>query len=474
MTYDPAEVERRWQQRWEDEEVFRADPDGAGQAFYCLEMLPYPSGRIHMGHVRNYSIGDAVAWFERMRGKNVFHAIGWDAMGLPAENAAIKNGVPPAIWTRENIREMRAQLQRLGFSYDWRREIATCHPGYYRWNQWFFLKMVEHDLAYRARRSLNWCSECATVLANEQVTPGGGCWRHEDTPVTQKELDQWFIRTTRYAERLLEGLDRLGDGWPERVVAMQRHWIGRSEGCRFSFAPAGDSGPEAGIEVFTTRVDTVFGCSAVFLAPEHPALDALAAGGEQEDEVRRFVAAQAGAAGRDDLDREKEGVFTGRYVINPFDGERVPVWVANFVLMEFGTGAVFAQPAHDQRDFEFARKYGLAIRPVVRPDGGDLAEAGAMEEAWTGEGVLDRSGPFSGMTTEEARRRMTEHALQHGFGRAEVQFRLKDWGVSRQRYWGTPIPIVYCDGCGTVPVPESELPVLLPEVGDWKRATGSP
>ncbi|UCF67229.1 MAG: leucine--tRNA ligase, partial [Acidobacteriota bacterium] len=451
MAYDPRQVEQRWQQRWSVEKVFEVEPDEARDKYYCLEMLPYPSGALHMGHVRNYSIGDAVAWFERMRGKNVFHAIGWDALGLPAENAAIKQGVAPAEWTYRNIRQMREQLQRIGFSYDWRREIATCHPSYYRWNQWFFLRMLAHDLVYRARRPQNWCSRCNTVLANEQVTPAGCCWRHEDTPVSIVELDQWFIRTTGYAQRLFRGLDDLAEGWPERVLAMQRHWIGRSEGCRFTFEVLGEvDARDASIEVFTTRIDTVYGCSAVFLAIGHPLAARLAHGSEQQAAVSAFMREQQAAGLRPDEDREKEGVFTGRYAINPFSGERVPIWLANFVLMEFGTGAVFAQPAHDQRDFEFAKKYGLPIRPVIRPADGNVAAGAAMSEAYTEDGLLVSSGPFDGLDTATARERMTQHAAEHGFGSAEVQFRLKDWGVSRQRYWGTPIPIVYCDGCGIV------------------------
>ncbi len=471
MSYDTREVERRWQRRWAEERVFEADPEPGREKFYCLEMLPYPSGRIHMGHVRNYSIGDAAAWFHRMRGRNVFHAIGWDAMGLPAENAAIRNGVPPAEWTWANIRHMRDQLRRLGFSYDWRREIATCHPGYYRWNQWFFLRMLERDMVYRARRSLNWCPRCETVLANEQVTAAGCCWRHDDTPVETVELEQWFIRITRYADRLLAGLDRLAGRWPDRVLAMQRHWIGRSEGCRFRFAV-----PDLGesIEVFTTRVDTVYGCSAVFVAAGHPLARRLVSGTDREQEALRFIEEETRSPARPDEDREKRGVFTGRHAVNPFTGERVPVWLANFVLADFGTGAVFAQPAHDQRDFEFARRYGLPIRPVVRPVEGELPDPATMEEAFTEDGIVERSGPFSGLPSAEARRKMADFARDRGFGGPDVQYRLRDWGISRQRYWGTPIPVIHCPSCGPVPVPERDLPVELPEVPEWKGQTGSP
>ncbi len=472
MAYDTRTIEERWQQRWREDRVFNVSADHQRQKYYCLEMLPYPSGRIHVGHIRNYSIGDANCWFKRLQGYNVLHAIGWDAMGLPAENAALKHGVAPAEWTYSNIRHMRETLQQLGFSYDWDREIATCHPGYYKWNQWFFLKLLEHDMAYRARRSLNWCPKCNTVLANEQVTPSGCCWRHEETLVQKVELDQWFVRTTRYADRLLDGLKRLEGPWPDRVLAMQRNWIGRSEGCRFGFKV---DGLASSIEVFSTRVDTVFGCSAVVIAAAHPIARALAAGTDQAAAVDEFIRSEAAAPpSAPDEDREKLGVFTGRYAINPFSGEQVPIWLANFVLMDFGTGAVFCQPAHDQRDFEFACKYELTIRPVVRPSDGELSNASVMDAAFTEDGVLEYSGIYSGLSSAEARRRMASDAQTHGFGAATVQYRLRDWGISRQRYWGTPIPVIYCDSCGIVPVPEGELPIVLPEVADWKETVGSP
>ncbi len=474
MGYDFRTVEERWQARWSEDRVFKAVPDPSREKFYCLEMLPYPSGRIHVGHVRNYAIGDAFAWYWRLRGRNVFHPIGWDAMGLPAENAAIRNGVPPAEWTLHNIAQMKRQLQRLGISYDWDTETATCDPAYYRWNQWFFLRMLERGLAYRAQRKLNWCPQCATVLAEAQVTPAGCCWRHEDTLVEKKDLTQWFVRITDYTPRLVDNLARLEEGWPERVLTLQRHWLGRSEGCRFAFAVDGPvDGQPAAIEVFTTRVDTVYGCAAVFVAAGHPLVPRLAAGTSREDEVATFVAAEL-AANDDPETREKRGVFTGRHAINPFNGDRVPIWAANFVLADFGTGAVFAQPAHDQRDFEFARRYGLALRPVIHADGAALAEGATMEEAFTEYGVLANSGPFDGLTSAEARVRMAAYAQEHGFGRPETQYRLKDWGISRQRYWGTPIPVVYCDACGIVPVPDADLPVVLPHVPDWKGQTGSP
>ncbi|HNX19534.1 MAG TPA: leucine--tRNA ligase [Acidobacteriota bacterium] len=471
MSYDPRSVERRWQERWSKEEVFKARRDDPRPKFYCLEMLPYPSGRLHVGHVRNYALGDAVAWHERLRGKNVFHPIGWDSMGLPAENAAIKNGVAPAKWTLANIEHMRGQLQRLGISYDWDTETTTCLPEYYKWNQWFFLRMLERGLAYRAKRTLNWCPKCATVLAEAQVTPSNCCWRHEDMQVEKVELDQWFVRITDYRDRLLDNLDGLAAEWPERVITAQRDWIGRSHGCRFAFRV---DGSDDAIEVFSTRVDTVYGCSAVFIAAGHPLTLRLAAGTPQEAAVRAFVEAETKGPSLPPDEKEKVGVFTGRHAVNPFNGEKVPIWTANFVLAEFGTGAVFAQPAHDQRDFEFAAKYGLAVTPVVRAEGGKLADGAAMDRAYTEQGILENSGPFSGLTTEEARRRMSAYAEEKGFGRAEIQYRLRDWGIARQRYWGTPIPVVYCDHCGIVPVPDDQLPVVLPEVPDWKGQTGSP
>lgn len=472
MSYDPRVVESKWQARWLAAQSFRAAPDPGREKYYCIEMLPYPSGRIHVGHIRNYSIGDANCWYKRLAGYNVLHAIGWDAMGLPAENAAIKNGVPPAEWTYANIAHMRDTLQRLGFSYDWSREIASCHPGYYRWNQWFFLKLLEHDLAYRARRTLNWCPRCQTVLANEQVTSEGCCWRHEETRVESVELDQWFVRTTRFAQELVDGIEALEAGWPERVLSMQRNWLGRSEGCRFAFQV---DGLDQSIEVFSTRVDTIYGCSAVVLAALHPLASPLAAGTAQAAAVEQFVREQRGAKPEPiGVEAEKCGVFTGRYAINPFSNQKVPIWLANFVLMEFGTGAVFCQPAHDQRDFEFATKFGLAIQPVILDHEGRSLDPQQMQQAWTEEGVLTRSGPYDGLSSSQARQRMAQDAAQRGFGGPSIQFRLRDWGISRQRYWGTPIPIIYCDACGVVPVPEDQLPVELPAVSDWKGATGSP
>ena len=467
--YDFHEIERRWRPRWEAARVFETSAERPGERFYCLEMLPYPSGRLHMGHVRNYSIGDAVAHFHRLRGRNVLHPMGWDSLGLPAENAAIERGVDPADWTFSNIDTMRRQLKDLGMSYAWDREIATCLPEYYRWNQWFFLRMLERDLVYRSRRVLNWCPRCATVLANEQVE-GGRCWRHDDTEVEPREMDQWFIRITRYAEELDRCLDNLA-GWPEPVRAMQRNWIGRSEGARISFAV--ENSGEA-IEVFTTRIDTICGATFLVLAPDHPLVEPLLAGADRAAaaRVRAFVAA---ARERALVDRfaepEKDGVPTGRSAINPFNGERVPIWVANYVLMEYGTGAIMAVPAHDERDHEFALRFGLPIRTVVAPPDG--ADRSVLYTAAEG-GTLVESGPFSGMPAPKARAAMAQHAREKGFGSATVTYRLRDWGISRQRYWGTPIPVVYCDRCGVVPVPDDDLPVVLPKGVRFEGITGAP
>ncbi len=419
-------------------------------------MLPYPSGRIHMGHVRNYSIGDAVARFERMRGRNVLHPMGWDSFGLPAENAALAHGVHPRQWTEENIAHMRGQMRTLGLSYAWEREIAAHREEYYRWNQWLFLEMHRRDLVYRSERLVNWCNSCGTVLANEQVVEGG-CWRCE-TPVVQRRLEQWFIRITRYAQDLLDGIERL-TGWPERVRVMQRNWIGRSEGAQVDFALEGGGGA---LPVFTTRLDTIYGATAVLVSPEHPEVERLVEGRPERGRVLELVAAQRA---RNPLDRAaagtaKEGIDTGRRAVNPYTGKPVPVWVANFVLVEYGTGAVMAVPAHDQRDYEFCSQFGLPIRAVIRPADGSEPPAGAAFEA---DGVLADSGTFSGLASAEARRRMTAQAEKKGFGRGTVQYRLKDWGISRQRYWGTPIPMLFCDACGVQPVPEKDLPVRLPE-----------
>jgi len=455
--YRPASVEPLWQDRWKENDSFRVEASGGSPRYYCLEMFPYPSGRIHMGHVRNYSIGDVIARYKRMRGYAVLHPMGWDAFGLPAENAAIDRGVHPAAWTRDNTEYMRRQLRKLGLSYDWSRELATCDPDYYRWNQWFFLRMYEKGLAYRRASFVNWCGSCNTVLANEQVVGEGQCWRC-DSRVVQKELEQWFFRITAYADELLEGCDGL-EGWPERVTVMQRNWIGRSTGLEIDF-PLED-GPV--LRVFTTRPDTLFGVTFLSIAPNHPLAESLC-------EDRAGLARVRESYGREDV---KEGVFTGRYAKHPLTGARVPVWVANFVLLEYGTGAVMAVPAHDQRDFEFARAYGLPVRVVIRPPDGTL-DPETMEEAYVEPGVLTGSGRFDGMDSESAKAAVMDEVEARGAGRRKTHYRLRDWGISRQRYWGTPIPIVYCDACGTVPVPESDLPVLLPEDVDFRAEGGSP
>jgi len=464
--YEPAEIETKWQARWARERTYEVRAGGTGTARYVLEMFPYPSGRIHMGHVRNYSIGDVIARFYRMRGDRVLHPIGWDAFGLPAENAAIQHQAHPARWTEDNIASMRAQLRRLGFSYDWSRELATCDPRYYRWEQLFFLRMLERGLAYKGRSQVNWCESCGTVLANEQVVDGR-CWRC-DSPVVPRELEQWFFRITAYADELLRDLDRLG-GWPERVVTMQRNWIGRSEGAEIRFPLDGRDGE---ITVFTTRPDTLFGVTFVSLAPEHPLAQALVRGTEHEATVTA-LAEQAKSAMRDGGAPAKAGVVTGAFCRHPLTGARLPVVVANFVLMGYGTGAVMAVPAHDQRDFEFARAYGLPVRVVIQPEGPPLDPA-TMEAAWEGPGRMMASGEFDGTASEDGKGRVVAALEQRGVGRGAVTYRLRDWGISRQRYWGTPIPVVYCDPCGLVPVPEASLPVVLPQDVVLTGAGGSP
>jgi leucyl-tRNA synthetase len=418
-------------------------------------MLPYPSGVLHMGHIRNYSIGDALARYMWMRGHNVLHPMGWDAFGLPAENAALKQKRPPRDWTRSNIAHMKTQMQRMGFAIDWNREIATCEPEYYRWNQWFFLKMFERGLAYRKEALLNWCPECQTVLANEQVV-NGCCWRHETTRVEQRALQQWFLKITDYADELLAGLKALEGGWPERVLTMQRNWIGRSEGAEVDFTLEG-TGEE--IRIFTTRIDTIYGATCLILAPAHPLVDRLVTNEADRKRVRAMIDA---AARKDPGELEKEGLFTGHYAIQPFSGAKVPIWVGDFVLMGYGTGAIMAVPAHDERDFEFCRKYGIPVVPVIRPADGPVADGEMMKEAFTGYGIVANSGEWSGLSSEQARAKMTAHAKASGFGEASITFRIKDWGISRQRYWGTPIPIIHCPKCGMIPVPEKDLPVVLP------------
>jgi leucyl-tRNA synthetase len=462
--YDPQKVEAKWQKRWADARVFESDVDPSRPKYYVLEMLPYPSGTLHMGHMRNYAIGDVVARVKRMRGFNVLHPMGWDAFGLPAENAAIQNNTHPRTWTNDNIAEFQKVLRRFGFSYDWRREISTCEPEYYRWNQWFFLRMLERGLAYRKKSRVNWCPKCCTVLANEQVI-NGYCWRHEDTLVETREIEQWFLKTTAYADQLLDDLKLLDGGWPDRVIAMQRNWIGKSQGAKIKF-PVADVPGAGSIEVFTTRIDTIYGATALILAPTHPLLPKLLENSPNRAEAEAKLARmrQSSVKAEDLATAEKEGFFTGKHASNPFSGEKIPIWVGNFVLMEYGTGAVMCVPAHDQRDLEFCRKYNLPVRVVVQPLEGEPLTAEKMTTAFDEhqQGKLVNSGPFNGLSPEEAIAKMTAFAEQKGFGRGEIVFRLKDWGISRQRYWGTPIPVVYCPKHGTVPVPDKDLPVVLP------------
>jgi len=480
--YDPQAIEQKWAERWaRDPELYRADPFTTHRKkYYVLEMLPYPSGALHMGHVRNYSIGDALARYMWMQGYNVLHPMGWDSFGLPAENAAIQNQTPPKEWTLRNIAAMKRQMNRMGFSYDWSKEVTTCLPEYYRWNQWFFLKLYERGLAYRKKSKVNWCPKCATVLANEQVLPNGCCWRHEDTLVEQRELEQWFLRITNYADELLRDLDTLPD-WPEKVRTMQRNWIGRSEGALVEFKLDGVAGPAGDkISVFTTRIDTIYGATSLQLAPEHPIVtDLIANNPELLAKVEDLMAEQRKAKEAGDIGEiEKHGVFTERYALNPFNGERVPIWVANYVLLDYGTGAIMSVPAHDERDYEFAKKYGLDIRVVIYPRReGDAADGEPNEPLLPfveTNSLLINSGEYSGMPSEAAIEKMSKYAEEHGFGKATVTFRLKDWGISRQRYWGTPIPIIYCAACGIVPVPEKDLPVLLPDNVEITLAGGSP
>ncbi len=480
--YDPQTIEQKWFDRWaSNPDLYRAEPPTSERKkYYVLEMLPYPSGALHMGHVRNYSIGDALARYMWMQGHNVLHPMGWDAFGLPAENAALKNNTPPRQWTLQNITAMKAQMKRLGFAYDWSTEIATCLPDYYRWSQWFFLKFFERGLAHRKSSKVNWCPECQTVLANEQVLPNGCCWRHETTVVEQRELEQWFLRITDYADELLSGLDSL-EGWPEKVKTMQRNWIGSSEGALVDFKLDGEAGPAGDkITVFTTRIDTIYGATSLQLAPEHPMVADIVAGDpELHAKVDGLMAEQRRAKEAGDVAAiEKHGVPTERYAINPFNGEKLPIWVANYVLLDYGTGAIMSVPAHDERDYEFAKKYGLDIRVVIYPRREGDAPDGEPNEPILPfvetNSLLINSGEWSGLPSEDAIARMSKYAEEHGFGKATVTFRLKDWGISRQRYWGTPIPIIYCPTDGIVPVPESDLPVVLPENVSITLAGGSP
>ena len=470
MKYDPQNLETKWQSAWERDDAFKVDEDPTREKYYLLEMFPYPSGKIHMGHVRNYTIGDVVARYKRMCGKNVLHPMGWDAFGMPAENAAIEHDTHPARWTYENIEAMKTQLRRMGFSYDWDRELATCDPDYYRWEQLVFLKMYEKGLAYRKRTFVNWCEKCQSVLANEQVV-NGCCWRHTDDEVRIKEMDSWFLKITDYAEEILEYSDKL-PGWPDSVLTMQKNWIGKSYGAIIRF-PLVDS--DEVIEVFTTRQDTVFGATFMCFAPEHPLVKGMIKGLPQEDDVLAFIerTMKMDSYMRTADFTAKEGVFTGRYCVNPVTREHIPVYVANFVLFDYGTGAIMAVPTHDQRDFDFAKKYGLKLRVVIKPEDRDLDEQ-TMEEAYVEEGILVNSGPFDGQRNLAALDSMAEFLDSKGLGHKTVNFRLRDWGISRQRYWGAPIPIIYCDRCGVVPVPEEDLPVVLPLELHMRPNGGSP
>ncbi len=474
--YDAHRVEAKWAEIWQtNPSLYAAEPGSNKKKYYVLEMLPYPSGALHMGHVRNYAIGDALARYMWMNGYNVLHPMGWDSFGLPAENAAISNNTPPREWTLRNIGNMKAQMKRLGFAYDWSREVTTCLPDYYKWNQWFFIKLFEKGLAYRKKSKVNWCPKCATVLANEQVA-GGFCWRHEDTRVEMRDLEQWFLRTTSYSDELLRDLDKL-ESWPEKVRTMQRNWIGRSEGTLVDFKL--DGPPGSTITVFTTRVDTIYGATSIQLAPEHPLVASFtAANPKLRDQVSHMVAEQRKAKEGGDIGEiEKHGVNTGHFAVHPYNGEKVPIWVANYILMDYGTGAIMSVPAHDDRDYEFARKYGIEIRQVIVSYEGDRVARtpSSVELPFTTEdGALIHSGPFSGLSCDEAKKQMAVQAEKNGFGKATVTYRLKDWGISRQRYWGTPIPMLYCEKDGIVPVAEKDLPVLLPDNVDITLTGGSP
>jgi leucyl-tRNA synthetase len=466
--YNPLGIEEKWQKYWKEKQFNKAEINRTKPEYYVLEMFPYPSGNLHMGHVRNYSIGDVIARFKKMEGYNVLHPMGWDAFGMPAENAAIKHGIHPSEWTWKNIENMRNQQNRMGLSYDWDREVATCHPDYYRWTQWLFLLFYEKGLAYKKEAVVNWCPDCATVLANEQVIDGQ-CWRC-DSVVVKKDLEQWFFKITNYADRLLADLAEL-KGWPERVKTMQENWIGRSEGAEFRFTV---NGTEDEIPVYTTRIDTVFGVSYVVLAPEHPLVEKLTKGtAKKKAAVQEFVGRMKNLneIARTSTEAEKEGIFIGSYAINPFNGEEIPIWIANYVLMDYGTGAVMGVPAHDQRDFEFAKKYKLSRPVVIQPKGVTLNK---LTSAYTDPGVLVNSGDFSGMNNELAKPALVQWLEKEGLGKKRVNYRLRDWLVSRQRYWGVPIPMINCEHCGVVPVPKDQLPVLLPEKVSFEPGAKSP
>ncbi|HEY8184783.1 MAG TPA: leucine--tRNA ligase [Pyrinomonadaceae bacterium] len=481
--YFPENIENKWQQHWEQTKAFQATEEDPRSKFYCLEMLPYPSGFLHMGHVRNYSIGDALAWYKRLQGFNVLHPIGWDSFGQPAEQAAIKRGVNPRDWTEENIEHMRGQLKRLGISYDWSREIAAHRPDYYKWDQWFFLKMYERGLAYKKKSPVNWCPKESTVLSNEQSS-GGVCWRC-GSEVEKRDLEQWFLRITEYAEQLVEDIKQIEDSWPEKVLKRQRDWVGRSEGAFIDFAVKGS---DKKIRVFTTRIDTIFGATAVVLSAEHPLIDELLEESALKNEVMAFAekvkAEKAARVRATEEEENKEGINTGVLAINPFSGEAIPIWVANYVLMDYGTGAVMSVPAHDERDFEFAQKYSLAIRRVIERishnqesivhDPLSEDQSIAMPHAFTEYGILVNSGDWSGRLSQDAIVAMAKYAQENFFGQPAVTYRIRDWGVSRQRFWGAPVPIIYCDECGMMPVPEKDLPVRLPERAEFTGSGESP
>jgi leucyl-tRNA synthetase len=468
--YFPQEVEKKWQQRWAEEKAFEVKEDESREKFYCLEMLAYTSGRAHIGHVSNFAIGDALAWYKRMRGFNVLHPFGWDAFGQPAETAAIKQGTDPEKFTRDAIAYMKWQFQRMGLSYDWSREIASCDPEYYKWNQWFFTHMWERGMLYRKLAPVNWCPNENISLSNEQASEGR-CWRC-GASVIQKELPQWFARITDYAEQLLSSLDQLEGGWPERVISMQRNWIGRSSGAHVDFRV---EDVDESITVFTTRIDTIFGANAIILAPEHPLVARILENKPQRNEVISFaekLKQEQRSARVDEL--EKQGIFTGGYAINPFNQERLPIWIANFVLIEYGTGAIMSVPSGDQRDFEFSRKYDIPFRQIKLNDEGREIPAEEMETADESWGTTVNTGQWSGLSSQEANRLMTEYAEAHGFGRSAITYKLRDWGISRQRYWGTPVPMIHCEKCGYQAVPDDQLPVVLPKGVNLKVEGGSP
>ncbi|MDY4959931.1 MAG: leucine--tRNA ligase, partial [Lentihominibacter sp.] len=467
--YNFGEIEKKWQSKWESENAFKVTEDPDKEKYYVLEMFPYPSGKLHMGHVRNYSIGDVLARYKRMKGFNVLHPMGYDSFGLPAENAAIKNGTPPADWTYSNMDEMTAQLKELGLSYDWDRIVATCKPDYYRWMQWIFIQFYKKGLAYKKDNPVNWCPSCQTVLANEQVVDGK-CERCK-SPVTKKSLSQWYFKITDYADRLLENLDKL-PGWPEKVKTMQRNWIGKSHGAQITFKI---DGFDKDMDIYTTRADTLYGVTYMVMAPEHPYLQEMVAGTEYEAAVNEYVEKVQHMS---DIDRtstsnEKTGVFTGRYAINPINGKKVPIFISDYVLMGYGTGAIMAVPAHDTRDFDFAKKFDCEIIPVVDPGDPEI-DLNNLTEAFVAEGTMINSGFMDGMNNKDAIAAMIKHVEEEGFGKETTNYKLRDWLISRQRYWGTPIPMIYCEDCGWNPEKEENLPVLLPEDVEFTGKGESP